>query len=115
MNRILNISDLPSQRIIYHFNEDEEKENIMAEIEVDADYQKAHLIVYKPLYTSYLQKSFDEIQDVLCHEIGHIHTDKLFNLVERPYKTQNEVIDTEENLVTKIGYYLFKLLDRGGK
>ena len=50
--------------------------------------------------------------DVLCHEIGHIHTQRLYDLAEESYKTESEVDKANEELTTKIGNYLFKLSNR---
>lgn len=119
VNRILNNSDLPGYKYTITFiNEsphDHSKNNhtVQAEIDVLPEYQSFTLDIFRSLQESFNKGNLDDVFDVLCHEIGHIHTQKLYNLIEEPYKTVVQSDEANEELSTKIGNYIYKIC--GGK
>lgn len=112
---ILAAADLPSYSYStvfeshIHVNEDKRAHGIQAEIEVLPEYQSFTITIYKNLEESFKKGFNNTVFNVLCHEIGHVHTEKLYDLAAETYKTEEEVRKSNEELSTKIGNYLYKL------
>lgn len=109
---ILRVSNLPTQKINILFKEaecvhdDSPDNNVPASIVVLSNYQEFQLFVYKALLDIWNMGDMDKVVGILCHEIGHVHSNELVELAESPYKTFKEVEKADEQLATKIGLYL---------
>ena len=109
VRKILNHSDLPEYKFDINFvYEDvhDSKNNhhtVQAEIDVMPEYQNFTLTVYKDLENEYNRGCLNEVFDILCHEIGHVHTQKIYDLAREPYKTEKETDMVNEELSTKEG------------
>ena len=111
LDEILIISDLPHFGTEITFCEEELGNNgEICAIYILPEYQTINVNVYGRLEQFYKEGDLDRVYHTLCHEVGHIHTAKLYRLVERSYKSEEEANNADEELSTKIGYYLFKLL-----
>ena len=116
---ILQVSDLPHYTydivLIDHYMDnhtsDGSHNSINAEIHALPEYQNFTLDVFKSMFDLYKEKNFQELSEILCHEIGHLHTQRLFSLSQEPFKTAQEITKANEELTTKIGYYLFGRLN----
>lgn len=115
LNEIMRHADLPSYTysIIYvegsHPDDHASNHSVAADISVLSEYQSFDVRVYEMLFNFYEDGLLGRVMDILCHEVGHIHTDKLFELIEEPYKTEREVEKVNEELTTKIGGYLYTI------
>ena len=118
VRKILNYADLPEYKydlnFVYEDVHDSKNSHhtVQAEIDVMPEYQNFTLTVYKDLEKQYNKGFLNEVFDVLCHEIGHVHTQKIYDLVREPYKTEKETDMVNEELSTKIGNYLYRILDK---
>jgi len=115
---ILIHSDLPEYKYNLIFSDTHVKDNdkrghsIEAEIDVLPEYQSFTMTIYKIMEKDFKKGFKDNVFDILCHEIGHIHTEKLYDIGEKPYKTEEELTKTNEELATKIGNYLFRICNK---
>jgi hypothetical protein len=111
LDKILKTSDFGAWRAQVNFKEEYRKngEEIEFEIDCDPEYQQFTLDVYKIVKDYFEAGRFERIYEGLCHEVGHLHTAVLYELTEQPYKSEDEVTRANEQLATKIGYYLYKL------
>lgn len=111
MDKILKTSDFGAWRVQIDFKEEYRKddEDLEFEIDVQPEYQQFHMDVYKIVEDYYESGQLERVYEGLCHEVGHLHTAILYHLTEQAYKSEEEVNRANENLATKIGYYLFKL------
>lgn len=112
---ILITADLPSYTYSVSFRDslsgdvDGRGHGTQAEIDVLLEYQSFAISIYKNLEEDFKKGFTNKIYDVLCHEIGHIHTERLYGLAYEPYKSEEEVRKANEEAATKIGGYLFRL------
>jgi len=111
LDKILKTSDFGAWRVQIDFKKEYRKngEDIEFEIDVHPEYQQFNLDVYKIVEDYYKAGQLERIYEGLCHEVGHLHTAVLCELVEQAYKSEDEVNRANEQLATKIGYYLYKL------
>lgn len=113
LDKILKTSDFGVWRVQVNFKneygEDDNDNHIEFEIDVNPEYQHFTLDVYKIVQDYYKAGQLERIYEGLCHEVGHLHTAVLDGLIEQTYKSEEEVTRANEQLATKIGYYLFKL------
>lgn len=118
IREILVIADLPSYTYStsfmdsFHGDVDSRGHGTQAEIDVLPEYQSFTITIFKTLEEDFKKGFLRTVYDVLCHEIGHIHTEKLYSLADEPYKTEEEVRKSNEELATKIGNYLFRLQNK---
>jgi len=114
---ILSRCDLSSYTYKFIFSDSEYGDSgktnglIEAEIDILPEYQSFTLTIYQALEEKYKCGNRSDVDDVLCHEMGHLHTEKLCNLSGEPYKTEQEVKKVNEELVTKIGNYLYYIIN----
>lgn len=87
--------------------DDKEKDErqVEAEITVDTRYQSFILEVYPILCT----KSKQHIKKTLIHEISHIYTQPLYDLIFQTYLSEDEVTNAWENTTEKIARVIYKL------
>ncbi|MFW6122384.1 MAG: hypothetical protein ACOC80_15995 [Petrotogales bacterium] len=113
LDHILKASDFGAWRSQVNIHDDyaKDEDGKMIEFEIDPDppYQQFRLDIYKTVQDYYEAGQFNRVYEGLCHEVGHLHTATLYGLLEQTYKSKEEVIRANENLSTKIGYYLYKL------
>ena len=76
-------------------------------IHVDTDYLRATLTVYPLALDDWKMIGSEEFREDIAHEMAHLATQPLRDLVNRTYKTQEEVRIAWESLTTILGRYLY--------
>lgn len=86
---------------------------IHAEMHVDRRYLTASLNVYPVVIRLWNEKrmSDDELQETIAHEVAHIATEQMKDLIFSPFKNEGEAKDAWENLTTLVGRLLHSLND----
>jgi len=117
IDEVMEVSDLPTYQIDIAFHKKPRRNKgedsaITADINILPEYQSCRINIYKELENLYNEGQQNRVVDVLCHEVGHIHSRRLAKLIDEPYKTEREAIEADDEISTKIGNYLYRLLDK---
>src|ERR1035437_4203934 len=75
---------------------------VAASICVDRRYTTATVKVRPPVWRMWLTKDFAGMKTTLFHETAHICTQHMIDLIDLPYKTEDEIKDAWESLTELI-------------
>lgn len=93
-------------------SDEDSGDGVAASINVDTRYLNAHITIYPALVRYYKNKDTDFIRAVLCHELAHIRTQKLFNYTMDRFIKETDVRDTWEGLTEQYGRLLLEKINR---
>lgn len=103
-------------------HEDKKRSNdetlmLAAEIDVDVRYLSAHMTVYPFVWKDWMSgtKTDEDIKKIVAHEIAHMTTQKVVNLLHEPFCSKEEAIDAWESLTETVGQLLYRLDSRKKK
>lgn len=85
--------------------------NVAMEIHVDHSYQRVNLTVYPISFDEWRRLGDQHTKNQLAHEIAHIATEPMRGLIEKPFKTEQEMREKWEALTTILGRYLFAAVE----
>ena len=83
--------------------------NLVAEIFVDETYHVACMKVYHAGLKLYREDK-KMLIDCLCHELTHIHTNKLSQLAKSRYTTKDAINEAAEDLTETMAEYIRELI-----
>ena len=78
--------------------ESEDGQSLAATISVDTTYLQAHITISPYLKRAYKKGDIQEVRRVLCHEVVHGRTQKLFNYAINRFAPKEEVRSAWETL-----------------
>jgi len=78
------------------------------EIRVDTDYLRASITVYPNALDDWKRKGDEEFREEIAHEMAHLATQPMRNLIERPFKSEEETRIAWESLTEILGRYLYQ-------
>lgn len=81
---------------------------LQASIEVDHRYLMAYLTIYPALKELYKKGDIMEIRMVLCHELAHIRTHKVYHYAVARYAGEKELKDEWESLTEYVGRLIYE-------
>lgn len=100
INNINNEEDFPKdQRTLY------------ASVHMDDSYNNAYMNIYRHTYDAYEKGDYAKIVHVLCHEIMHIHLQRLENLGMQRCVREDEILEENERVAEELSIYLRELFD----
>lgn len=85
---------------------EEDKDNRLADIEIDGKYLNFKLNIYPLLEEMYKDKKYKEVAEVILHEMCHLLTEPLYelvcNMVEGKFVTSENLEDVRERQTQRI-------------
>jgi len=69
-------------------------------------YHRLDINIYPPIMDMYKDKEYDEIFDIVVHELSHIHTEKMRSLASERFTTPLELNNENEHLTELIAEYI---------
>lgn len=88
-----------------------EEDYCAAKIDVDRRYMMAHMTIYPFVWKDWIagSKTDEDVKKIVAHEISHMATQHVVNLMYSAFCNENEVKDAWESLTELIGQLLYKL------
>lgn len=76
-----------------------------ADISISVRYLAATMTVYPYLENEWKRGALtdEEVGEVIFHEVAHLLTEPMKRLIERPFKTMEEMCDTWESATEQVG------------
>lgn len=87
----------------------DEDGDIAASINVDLRYLNFTISVYRHVEELWKKGNKDRIDQILAHEVSHILTQHMMDLIESPYKNKEEAKDAWESLTETISRMAIKI------
>jgi len=78
--------------------------HVMGEMIVDRRYLKATLRLYPKALNYYYDGNRDTLEDIIAHEVCHIATEHMKDLIYSCFKDEGEVKDAWESLTQRLSY-----------
>jgi hypothetical protein len=84
----------------------------VADIHVDTRYLSAYITVFPCLKKIYNNSDYDEIRSVICHEMAHIRTQKLYDCAVNRNISERELKNSWETLTEEYGRLIYDKMSK---
>lgn len=85
-----------------------DRPNIAASMDTDHTYLKGTMKIYPCAVRTWEREGDEDLRETIAHEIAHIATQPMVDLIRNPYKTEDEVREKWEALTTILGRYVYE-------
>lgn len=86
--------------------------NTAMQIHIDLDYLRATITVYPNALDTWRRNGDEEFREMIAHEIAHVATQPMRDLISQPFKSPEEVRIAWEALTTLVGRYIYQDVKR---
>lgn len=92
----------------YQDGQDPCRPSVAMEIAVRFGYLDATITVYPLALETWRREGDEDLRETIAHEVAHIATQQMVDLIRNPFKTEDEMREKWEALTTIVGRYLYQ-------